>query len=60
MDSLVSVIIPTKNSARTIGKCLESIQNQSYKDIEIIVVDNYSPDGTTDIARQYIDKVYTQ
>lgn len=60
MDSLVSVIIPTKNSARTIGKCLESIKNQSYSKIEIIVVDNSSTDGTADIARQYTDKVYTQ
>lgn len=60
MYSLVSVIIPTKNSARTIGKCLESIKNQSYSKIEIIVVDNSSTDGTADIARQYTDKVYTQ
>jgi len=35
----VSVIIPTYNSEKTIEKCLESIRNQSYTNIEIIVVD---------------------
>jgi len=37
-NPLVSVIIPTKNSSRTLEKCLESIKNQSYKNIEVIVV----------------------
>ena len=38
--SLVSIIIPTYNSARTLEQCLISIQNQDYTNIEIIVVDN--------------------
>jgi glycosyltransferase involved in cell wall biosynthesis len=37
---LVSVIIPTKNSARTLDKCLKSIKDQAYPNIEIILVDN--------------------
>lgn len=49
---LVSVIIPTKNSAAVIGRCITSITNQTYNNLEVIVVDNYSADGTTDIAQQ--------
>lgn len=46
------MIIPTKNSAETLEKCLESIENQTYKNIEIIVVDNYSVDRTRQIAEK--------
>jgi len=49
----VSVVIPTYNSANTIGTCLESIENQTYEDIEIIVVDNFSTDETAEIAKEY-------
>lgn len=50
---LVSVIVPTKNSAGTIEICLKSIKEQTYPDVEIIVVDNYSDDGTAEIAGKY-------
>ncbi len=52
-SGLVSVIVPTKNSADTIETCLKSIKSQTYPDIEIIVVDNYSKDGTVEIAKKY-------
>jgi glycosyltransferase involved in cell wall biosynthesis len=51
----VSFCIPTKNRARTIRACLESIRAQRYPDIEIIVVDNESTDETPVIAAQYAD-----
>lgn len=54
---LVSVIIPTYNSERTIGRCLESIKNQTYKNIEVIVVDNFSRDKTVEICKKYNAKV---
>lgn len=57
MENLVSVIIPTYNSARTLWKCLLSIKWQSYKNIEIIVVDNFSNDDTFKIANELADKV---
>jgi glycosyltransferase involved in cell wall biosynthesis len=48
---LVSVIVPTRNSARFLGPCLTSIELQTYPHIEVVVVDNYSTDATTAIAR---------
>lgn len=55
---LVSVIIPTYNSQNTIKQCLESISGQTYKKIEILVVDRYSKDATTQIAKQFEAKVF--
>jgi glycosyltransferase involved in cell wall biosynthesis len=55
--SLVSVVIPTFNSERFLEKCLLSIKKQSYLNIEIIVVDNYSSDRTKEIARKYANLV---
>jgi glycosyltransferase involved in cell wall biosynthesis len=55
---LVSIIIPTKNSAETLEACLKSISNQTYPNIETIVVDNYSVDQTIRIAEQHGVSVY--
>ena len=57
---LVSVIIPTKNSSATLGACLESIKNQTYQNIELIVVDNFSTDNTQEISKKYTNKVFTK
>src|SRR5881396_558070 len=54
---LVSVIIPTKNSERTIRSCLESVRTQTYQNLEIVVVDNFSIDNTVKIATEYADIV---
>lgn len=59
MDNpLVSVIITTKNSSRTLEKCLKSIKDQTYKNIELIVIDNNSTDNTKEIANKYTNKVF--
>jgi len=50
---LVSVIIPTRNSSRTLYGCLRSIKNQTYKNIDVIVVDNYSSDNTEEVAKLF-------
>ncbi len=50
---LVSVVIPTRNSEATIEKCLKSLIEQSYRNLEIFVVDNYSSDRTRQIAKKY-------
>lgn len=51
--SRVSVIIPAKNSERTIGKCLQSVVDQEYPPHEVIVVDGGSTDKTRSIAKKY-------
>ena len=58
-DPLVSIIIPTKNSSTTLPKCLDSIAIQTYKNIEIIIVDNNSDDATIDIGKRYTNKIFT-
>lgn len=55
---LVSVIVTTRNNHQTLEACLTSIANQSYKNIELIVVDNNSSDDTKDIARRFTQRVY--
>ncbi len=59
-NDFVSVIVPTKNSEATLDRCLSSIKNQTYKSIEIIVVDNNSVDKSKAIAGKYTKKVYNK
>ncbi len=59
-NPLVSVIIPTKNSSRTLDACLKSIENQTYESTELIVIDNNSTDNTKEIAKKYTDKVFNE
>lgn len=49
----VSVIIPTYNSWETLKNCITSIQNQSLKPKEIIVIDNHSSDKTSDKVKRF-------
>ena len=51
MQKIISIIIATYNSERTLEKCLHSIIDQKDKSIEIIVVDNSSTDKTKDILQ---------
>lgn len=50
---LVSVCIPAYNAEQTISRTLDSIVNQDYKNLEIIVSDNHSTDNTAIIVKQY-------
>jgi glycosyltransferase involved in cell wall biosynthesis len=51
-DRLVSVTIPTRNSSKTLESCLEAVLNQTYSNIEIIVIDSKSNDDTVQIAKR--------
>jgi len=55
-DDLVSVTIVTYDSGRFIKRCLESVLDQRYPNLEVIVVDNASTDGTQDILDQFSDR----
>jgi len=56
-EPLVSIVVPTYNSEETLSLCLESIKRQTYRNIEVIVVDNFSTDRTVEIAKSYGAKV---
>lgn len=53
MNELITIVIPVYNLELYIRKCLDSIMNQSYRNIEVIIVDNGSTDGTYDICDEY-------
>ncbi len=53
---LLSIIIPTFNSVSTIRETIESIINQTYKNVEILVLDNISKDATCNIVNEYVNK----
>lgn len=54
MNDLLSIIIPTYNRANLISKTLESIQNQSYKNFECLVIDDGSTDETEIVLQNFI------
>lgn len=54
----ISIITVCFNSAKTIEKTFQSLQNQTYNNIEYIVVDGYSKDGTQKIIQNYKDIIF--
>lgn len=51
--SEVSIVIPIYNAEKTLHKCIKSVLNQSYKDIEIVLVNDGSKDNSLKICRKY-------
>ncbi len=52
---LVSIIIPTYNASKRITKTLETIINQDYENIEIILVDDVSTDNTVEVCQKFLE-----
>ncbi len=55
-NAKISVIVPLYNTEKYISQCLDSIVAQTYEDLEIIVVDDGSSDGSSEIAREYAER----
>ncbi len=55
-NSLVSVIVPAYNHELYVYECLMSIYNQTYKNIELIIIDDGSTDSTPDIVQTFLEE----
>ena len=50
---MISIIIPVYNVEKFVRQCLDSILSQSYKNYEVILIDDKSKDSSLDIIREY-------
>ena len=53
---MVSILVPVYNSEKYLRQCLGSIVNQTYKDLQVVIVDDGSIDNSLSICREYADK----
>lgn len=56
MNQKISIIVPCYNTEKYIERCLQSLTNQTYNNIEIIVVDDATPDKSIEIIKEYAAK----
>ena len=59
MSPRVSIVIPCRNGAAWLGEAIESCLGQSWPNLQIIVVDNGSTDGSLDLAKRYEARAVT-
>ena len=55
-NPLISVIIPVYNVGKYLGKCLDSVINQTYRNLEIIIINDGSTDNSLEVATKYKNK----
>ena len=56
MEKLLSIIVPAYNGEKYLEKCITSIIDQSYKNLEIILIDDKSPDLSGEICEKFAMK----
>lgn len=59
-DFVLSIVVPCFNEAQTIGPLVEAVRNANIRHKEIIIVDDGSTDGTTEILRNEIERLVTK
>ena len=52
-EPIISVIMSTYKDEKKVGKSIESILNQTYKNFEFLIVDDFSQDSTLDVLKHY-------
>lgn len=57
IKNLVSIVVSNYNNEKYIEECLDSLINQSYENIEIIIIDDCSTDNSVDIINSWINKI---
>ena len=55
-QAVVSIVVPVYNSSKHLGDCLDSIRNQSYTNLDIVLIDDGSTDGSAEICDKYSKK----
>ena len=55
-SNLISVILPTHNRANLLSQAIDSVLNQSYSNLELIIIDDASTDNTSNLVKSYSDK----
>ena len=54
---MISIIVPVYNTGKYLKECLDSLIEQTYQDIEILLIDDGSTDNSRDICMEYEKKV---
>src|SRR5437868_3496972 len=57
-DIMFSIIVPSYNQGNFIAQTIDSILHQSYKNVEILVMDGGSTDSTIDVLKTYSDRIF--
>ena len=55
MSALISVVVPVYNAEKYLDKCIQSIINQKYSNLEIILVDDGSKDNSLELCKKYAE-----